>query len=82
MTKRTTATSSRPRGPDLASDDEILSAGRIALEERLGLAGMLRFLRLVAGPRDRFEDLRKAWAGQSVDELLRDMKSTKRARPR
>lgn len=73
MPKRSTAARTRPRGLDLASDGEILSAGRTALEKRLGLAGMLRFLRLVGGSRDRFEDLRKAWVleGAQVRRAIR-----------
>jgi hypothetical protein len=54
-------------------DDAIVREGEAALAERLGTMGMLRFLRLVAGGRDRFEDLRKRWEGMTLDEALQRM---------
>lgn len=74
MAKRSTASSARGRKLDLANDDEVLAAGRTALEQRLGLAGTARFVRLLSGPRDRFEDLRRAWAGLSVAEMVKEIK--------
>jgi hypothetical protein len=54
-------------------DDAVVREGEAALQERLGTMGMLRFLRLMAGGRDRFEDLRKRWEGMTLDEALQRM---------
>jgi hypothetical protein len=54
-------------------DAAVVREGEAALEERLGTMGMLRFLRLVAGGHDRFEDMRKRWEGMTLDEALQRM---------
>lgn len=51
-------------------DDALLQAGEQALLERLGAAGMVRFLRLVAPGRESFEDIRRDWEGQPMTEIL------------
>ena len=51
------------------ADADILRLGGEALRKRLGRIGELRYLVLVAGGRDRFEDLRQRWAGISLEEI-------------
>ena len=64
---------SRPVRAQELDDDPIVREGEAALEARLGTMGMLRFLRIMAGGRDRFEDLRKPWEGMTMDEALQRM---------
>lgn len=56
-----------PQEPD---DRTILREGREALRQRLGVLGSLRFLRLISGQTDRFEDIRKEWKDMSEEELF------------
>lgn len=58
------------REPETKDDGVLLSEGRAALRERLGVLGSLRFLRLISGQSDRFEDLRKEWEDLSEEELF------------
>ena len=58
------------REPQPTDDGVLLSEGRAALRERLGVLGSLRFLRLISGQTDRFEDLRKDWEDLSEEELV------------
>jgi hypothetical protein len=44
--------------------------GSVVLRERLGPLGYLRYLRLTAGGRDDFQELRREWKGASLDEIV------------
>lgn len=50
-------------------DATILRDGEAALQERLGAVESLRFLRLIGGGKERWEDIRAAWAELTDDEL-------------
>jgi hypothetical protein len=54
--------------------DALLDAGNRVLLEGLGIDNALEFLRLVGGGRDRFEDIRRQWAGLSMDEALAELR--------
>ncbi|MBI4917064.1 MAG: hypothetical protein HY825_14575 [Acidobacteria bacterium] len=70
MEKQTQQRKRRARSPvDAPDDDTLLETGREVLVGKLGVTGTLRFLRLVGGARDRWEDLRRGWASLSMDEL-------------
>jgi len=71
-----------PRDPPGHLDDEaLLEEGERALTERLGTAGTLRFLSLVAGGHDRFEDIRKEWQHMTMEETLEAMGVRPRRQP-
>ena len=50
-------------------DRQLMDAAEEALVARLGVAGYVRYLALVGGGRDRFEDLRAAWSSTHPKEL-------------
>jgi hypothetical protein len=54
--------------------DALLDAGNRVLLEGLGVDNALEFLRLIGGGRDRFEDIRRQWAGLSMDEALAELR--------
>jgi hypothetical protein len=54
--------------------DALLDAGNRLLLQGLGVDNALEFLRLIGGGRDRFEDVRKQWAGLTVDEALNELR--------
>jgi hypothetical protein len=54
--------------------DALLDAGHRVLLEGLGPENALEFLRLVGGGRDRFEDIRRQWAGLTMDEALAELR--------
>jgi hypothetical protein len=56
--------------PQHVDDTTLMREGRQALEQRLGVLGSLRFLRLVSGQNDRFEDIRRKWEDMSEEELF------------
>lgn len=60
----------QPPGRERPDDEALLGDGQEALRRRLGIVGSLRFLRLISGERDNFEDIRRAWEDLSVDEIL------------
>lgn len=75
-------TSAAKRTPPLLNPrdrDALLEAGNRLLLEGLGADNALEFLRLLGGGRDRFEDIRRPWAGLSVDEALEEMRRSGRA---
>jgi hypothetical protein len=56
--------------PRYVDDQTLMQEGRQALQQRLGVLGSLRFLRLVSGQNDRFEDIRREWEDISEEELF------------
>ena len=75
-------TSAAKRPPPLFNPrdrDALVEAGNRLLLEGLGVDNALEFLRLLGGGRDRFEDIRRPWAGLSVDEALEEMRRSGRA---
>ncbi len=56
--------------PGRLDDTALLLEGRRALRERLGILRSLRFLRLVTGQADQFEEIRAAWEDMSEEELF------------
>lgn len=60
----------QPPGRKRPDDETLLREGYEALRQRLGVVGSVRFLRLLSGERDNFEDIRSAWEDLSVDEIL------------
>jgi hypothetical protein len=57
------------------NDATLLDEGKAALRERLGTIGLLRFLALVGGRQERFEDIREAWENKSLDDILQEMQA-------
>lgn len=52
------------------TDRELLEEGAVALRQRLGTLGYLRYLRLTRGGQDDFAEIRRAWENVGIDELL------------
>lgn len=67
--------------PQLLDDPGLLREGHAALRERLGFLGSLRFLRLVTGQADRFEEIRTAWEDVSEEELFARPAEARAAQP-
>lgn len=61
-----------PRG-----DEALLRAGHEALRTRLGTVGLLRYLVLVGGGRDRFQDARRTWADTPLADFEAWLRQTK-----
>jgi hypothetical protein len=71
---KTSAAKQPPPLLDPRDQDALLGAGNRLLLEGLGADNALEFLRLIGGGRDRFEEIRKQWAGLSVDEAVEEMR--------
>lgn len=74
MNKVTPRRNQRAKPVTPLPDDALLEAGRAALVGKLGVSGTLRFLRLLGGGRDRWDDLRRAWGDVPMDELEAQMR--------
>jgi hypothetical protein len=59
---------------DPRDQDALLGAGNRLLLEGLGVDNALEFLRLIGGGHDRFEEIRKQWAGLTVDEAIEELR--------
>lgn len=68
-TQETTATA-RPERKEEVDNRILLEEGAAALTDRLGPSGMLRFLALVGGGTDRFEDVRREWEDTTREQVL------------
>jgi hypothetical protein len=77
MVRKSGQSSNRVK-PGVPADPELLRRGREALEERLGVLSTIRFLRLVAGGRGRWEDIRADWADMTVEEIVKSVRSARR----
>lgn len=65
------ASRSAPKRTVARLDDRALQEHATrALVRQLGVVGYLRYLRLVAGGRDRYEELRRPLDGLSLDEAV------------
>jgi hypothetical protein len=73
MSRSTAAKRPRPL-LDPRDRDALLDAGNRLLLEGLGVDNALEFLRLVGGGRDRFDEIRRKWAGLSVDEAVEELR--------
>jgi hypothetical protein len=54
--------------------DVLLDAGNRLLLKGLGIDNALEFLRLVGGGHDRFDEIRRQWAGLTVDEAIEELR--------
>lgn len=71
---RTSAAKRLPPLVDPRDRDNLLAAGNRVLLEGLGVDNALEFLRLVGGGRDRFDEIRRQWAGLTVDEAIEELR--------
>jgi hypothetical protein len=76
MAKAQGAARSAPR-----TDDVLVREATAALEARLGTEGMLRFLRLLGGGRDRYEEIRRPLVAMSAAELEARLRARVQRRP-